>query len=250
MALSWRATSAGNRLDRVGPQRAQVLALGRVLGELRERGRHARQDRDAELLDELPVVLDEPLVARARGRRNDDLHPVRDRQDAAAEEARDVEHRVVREDDVVFRVRHHDRVDPELVRQAAMGQPHQLGRSRGAARVHIGGDVFWLRLADEGEPVVRLLRREERKIALGDPLAARPLHREDSDVGREAVTDGRKLLPDLVAGRRPEHDHDLGARRADQLDPVRRLQHPVGAAGDAGRQRRQHDGVELRDGRQ
>ena len=126
-----------------------------------------------------------------------------------------------------------------------MGEPHQLGRSGGAARVHVGGDVFGLRLAGEGEPVVRLLRREERKIALGDPFAARSLHREDAHVGRQAVADGRKLLPDLVARRRPEHDHDLGARRADQLDPVRRLEHPVGAAGDAGRQRRQHHGVEL-----
>ena len=86
-------------------------------------------------------------------------------------------------------------------------------------------------------------------IGIGKRRIARHLHRENAHAGRQIGADGLQLLPDFVAGRRPERHHDLGARGPDQSDPMRRLQHPVGAAGDAGRERAQHDGVERRDRR-
>src|SRR5262249_13920705 len=66
-SLDLRAGLGGNR-GRAGrhvtAQGREVLAGRLALGELRQRGRHAGEDGDLEAVDELPVVLDEALVAR------------------------------------------------------------------------------------------------------------------------------------------------------------------------------------------
>ena len=104
--------------DAIGTQRAQVRAAGRLLAELGQRGRHTREQRDAEFFDELPVVLDEALVARAARRRDHDFHAVGDRHDAATEEAGDMEHRIIGENHVVRRCAPSPACSPRICRRS------------------------------------------------------------------------------------------------------------------------------------
>ena len=131
---------------------------------------------------------------------------------AAAEEAGDVEHRIVGEDDVVGRVRHHQGIGPELVREAAMGQPHELRRPGGAAGMHIGGDVVGRDRALEsraGRPA-----GAAASVSRSDSAASSPpgpgtdRMRTSGDLAAHRL----QVLPDLESRRRAERDDDL--RRA------------------------------------
>ena len=167
------------------------------------------------------------------------------------EEAGDVEHRIVGEDDVVRRVRHHQRVGPELVRQAAMGEPHQLRRSGRAAGMHIGGDVVGLR---------RCVRTSKRRRAVATRARRSPMSRAARRPGlapkgrctasgiwlRTVCSFSQISKPGVGPSATTTFARDSRMSSIQWL----RLEHPVDAARDAGRERAEHHGVELRDRRQ
>jgi hypothetical protein len=90
---------------------------------------------------------------------------------------------------------------------------------------------------------------ERVEIRFGQGLAVRTRHGQQTHVG-DLVADRLHALPDLITGRRAETDDHLGPRRAHELDQLRRLEHPVDAAGRRTGQRAEESRVELRHGRQ
>ena len=205
-----------------------------------------------ELLDELPVVLDEALVARAERRRDDDRHAVRDGEIAAREDAGDVEHRIVGEDHVVGGVRHHHRVGPALVGEAAVrelapawasrwcrrnGHRRRRRRARSCARTSAG------RRARAAASVSRSLSGIDRRRPDPAPRGCAP--RRNLARGSPAGSP-RSRSP----GVGPSATITLALVERIELAQLLGLEHPVDAAGDAGGERAEHHDVELRHGRQ
>ena len=174
---------------------------------------------------------------------------MRDGEIAAPENARNVEHGIIGEDHIVARVRHDDRIGPALVGKAPVRELHQLGRSRGPAGMHIGGNVIGLDRVLEQQTVAGLTRGERvevrfRMTAPPGPGTVRMCTAERSRADRLHV------LPDLIAGVGPSVTTAFGLVARTRLGQQLRLEHPVDAAGDARSDRAHHHDVELRHRRQ
>jgi hypothetical protein len=83
--------------------------------------------------------------------------------------------------------------------------------------MHIGGNVVGLDLALEQQTIARLACGERVEVRLRHELSARPGHRENAHRGRNFSADRLQVLPDLIAGGRPERHDGFRPGRAHEF---------------------------------
>ena len=129
----------------VGAQRRDVFARGRVFGQHRERGRHARNLRDAKAFDIAPVVGDVGFVTRAVHAGDDGGVAVGGVDQSPHQQSADVKERCVRQHHVAPREGQPVVGRPLTKHHAAVRDLDDLRVAGGAAGVHVAGDALALR---------------------------------------------------------------------------------------------------------
>jgi hypothetical protein len=114
----------------------------------------------------------------------------------------------------------------------------------------IGGDVAGGDGTREHQPIAGLARGERVEVGCRIDRAAGSGHGQHMHRRRNLRAHRLQVFPDLEAGRRPQRHDDPGPGRADELDEVLGLEHPVDAAGDTTTERAEHRDKELRHRRQ